>query len=435
MQGGADEGVRLRSAVNAANCSRDKKWEEFVTPPIDTLEVKKEIVMTPRLDATLYSARHAFALTLATPIAWICLDSSVAACQSRKHNRVVEGAAQVVSLQQVLKTTALDWYFSLWSFCAEEEFYLLTLPPLFWSVEYRYARQLTFVVCIGLLWGNLLKDVFRLPRPANVDARVQVPNAANQVDSTACRDFGFPSTHAMNSVTNSLYTALYFGGMSNVWSIGCVAIWISSISFARLYLGVHSPMDIKGGFVLGLVVVCIAWVACPWFDYWLLSTPNSVTLLFCALVVILVLHPQPRPQTPTFMQNCVCSGLVWGCAAGFCTEAARVTAAESKSPESISLGLHIGRAILGFTILLVVRQITKEILTSAFRLVGLESNPGKPVPRKDVGESAAQQIKGWDLAAAALVKSFVYATLAWTITCGCPMFFDIVLGLPCKTVL
>ncbi len=56
---------------------------------------------------------------------------------------------------------------------------------------------MTYVVCWGLLWGNLLKDVFRLPRPKNVKAEVWVPHSASQIDSTACRDFGFPSTHAM----------------------------------------------------------------------------------------------------------------------------------------------------------------------------------------------------------------------------------------------
>merc|ERR1719329_961313 len=224
--------------------------------------------------------------------------------------------------------------------------------------------------------------------------------------------------------------------MRNVLCVACVAIWISSISFSRLYLGVHSPMDIKGGAVMGMAVVSIGWFACPWFDYWLLTTPHAVTLLFCALVFVLVLQPQPRPQTPTFMQNCVCSGLIWGCAGGFCMEAARKTTAESKGSESIGLALHVGRAILGFVILLVMRLVTKQVLISAFRLVGLEPNPAKPVPRKDVGKDAgstAQQIKGWDLVAAAFVKSLVYAALAWTITCGCPMFFEIFLGLPCDT--
>lgn len=80
---------------------------------------------------------------------------------------------------------------------SQEEFYLLALPVLFWCCDYRFARHMTYVVCWGLVWGNLLKDVFRLPRPKNVKSEVWVPHSASQIDSTACRDFGFPSTHAM----------------------------------------------------------------------------------------------------------------------------------------------------------------------------------------------------------------------------------------------
>ena len=47
------------------------------------------------------------------------------------------------------------------------------MPLLFWCGDYRFARHMTYVVCFGLVWGNLLKDVFRLPRPRNVKQEVR----------------------------------------------------------------------------------------------------------------------------------------------------------------------------------------------------------------------------------------------------------------------
>lgn len=129
-----------------------------------------------------------------------------------------------------------DTYFGVWSFCAEEEFYLLSLPVLFWCVDYRFARHMTYVVCFGLVWGNLLKDVFRLPRPKNVKAEVWVPHSASQIDSTACRDFGFPSTHAMNSMSNSLFTVFFFGFSPfsvAAMSLGCRSGATSNLSTFR----------------------------------------------------------------------------------------------------------------------------------------------------------------------------------------------------------
>merc|ERR1719269_544538 len=104
---------------------------------------------------------------------------------------------------------------------------------------------MTLVVCFGLHAGNLMKDVFRLPRPANVEPKVWVPHTASKIDSTACRDFGFPSTHAMNSVSNSLFLVMFniqygIGGkfLNPLYVSVGVCVWIASITLGRLYLGV-----------------------------------------------------------------------------------------------------------------------------------------------------------------------------------------------------
>jgi len=36
--------------------------------------------------------------------------------------------------------------------------------------------------------------------------------------------------------------------------------WILIMGFSRLYLGVHTPNDLVGGFAIGLVVVCAVWL-------------------------------------------------------------------------------------------------------------------------------------------------------------------------------
>jgi sphingosine-1-phosphate phosphatase 1 len=187
----------------------------------------------------------------------------------------------------------------------------------FWNVDYRFARQMNFVVCGGLLWGNLLKDVFRLPRPANVNKAVWVPTSATHMDSTACRDFGFPSTHAMNAVSNSLFTVLYVqqhhAALAGPWVLwGCLGVWVFSLALGRLYLGVHSPMDVKGGLGLGLAIALIMQRPCGFaetFDGILLHTPNVGAVLLAFLLALLVLNPQPRPMTPTFLQPVVTSSI------------------------------------------------------------------------------------------------------------------------------
>jgi len=330
----------------------------------------------------------------------------------------------------------LDHVFLIASFFAEEEFYLLLLPLLFWCGDYRFARQMTYVVCFGLVWGNLLKDVFRLPRPRNVNSKVWVPSSASHIDSTACRDFGFPSTHAMNSVSNSLFTVLYcfhhrLGISGTVLGLlsGC---WIFSISFGRLYLGVHSPMDVKGGMILGLVVALVAYNLCDAFDAFMLGTPHVGVLLLAFASSVLILNPQPRPMTPTFLQNCTCCGLILGCAVGFRMEVERRGGANAFSSETFersSAAAAVLRSIIGYAILLLARVVLKSGFMALLRLIGLEPNPAKPVPRSEV-EDCRQEIKGWDLFAAAVLKTSVYTSMAWTIVCGAPAVFDMI-GIPC----
>merc|ERR1712232_865504 len=103
------------------------------------------------------------------------------------------------------RTPLLDKFLACASFCAEEEFYLIVLPFLYWNVEWALGHHMLFVTCVGLFLGNFLKDVFRLPRPSGVWRSGQ----AASTDSTACQDFGFPSTHTMNSISNAGFMLLY----------------------------------------------------------------------------------------------------------------------------------------------------------------------------------------------------------------------------------
>eukprot|EP00930_Biecheleria_cincta_P068920 TRINITY_DN56744_c0_g1_i1.p1 TRINITY_DN56744_c0_g1~~TRINITY_DN56744_c0_g1_i1.p1 ORF type:complete len:453 (-),score=62.67 TRINITY_DN56744_c0_g1_i1:406-1764(-) len=448
MQGGATEGlVHLRKVGEAIDCCGNqdvpskRRKDKFVTPPMDTLKVEEEILVSPFIDDMVRKGRDLFASYLAVPVSRLHLDPTVADCVERKQRRVKEGAEFVLRLQKTLRNSVLDRFFIFWSFFAEEEFYLLTLPIMFWNVDYKFARQMNFVVCGGLLWGNLLKDVFRLPRPANVEPRVWVPHAATQIDSTACRDFGFPSTHAMNSVSNSLFAVLYY--LENYGSgataltycslLLCMAVWIFCISFGRLYLGVHSPMDVKGGFTLGLLIAFLAQrpvSLCDKIDALLLNTPHVGLVLLLWISTVLTLNPQPRPMTPTFMQNCVVCGLMFGAAVGFRMETDRRSSGAARGTNSIGIPLLVFRTILGYVLVLVARSLLKAILVVAFRNAGFEPSPAKPVPRDDKTKAKQQEIKGWDLWAAAVVKTTVYSCLSWTILCGAPALFELI-GLPC----
>ncbi len=63
---------------------------------------------------------------------------------------------------------------------------------------------------------------------------------------------GFPSGH--ESAATALALTLWFI-LPKQWRWVSV-VWILAVAWSRLYLGVHAPVDILGGFALGLMAVC-----------------------------------------------------------------------------------------------------------------------------------------------------------------------------------
>ncbi|HPW89845.1 MAG TPA: phosphatase PAP2 family protein [Paludibacteraceae bacterium] len=72
--------------------------------------------------------------------------------------------------------------------------------------------------------------------------------------------YGFVSSHAANSFALALFTSLLFRRKLYTWTI---FLWATANVYTRIYLGVHYPLDILGGILLGL--------ACGWLSFYLMQ--------------------------------------------------------------------------------------------------------------------------------------------------------------------
>ncbi|MGV6861085.1 MAG: phosphatase PAP2 family protein [Putridiphycobacter sp.] len=62
--------------------------------------------------------------------------------------------------------------------------------------------------------------------------------------------YGFVSSHAANFFALSTYLVLWFKSYSKFWFI--LFFWAALIGYSRMYLGVHYPLDVLVGGLLGI---------------------------------------------------------------------------------------------------------------------------------------------------------------------------------------
>lgn len=96
----------------------------------------------------------------------------------------------------------------------------------------------------GAIFGKILKSLFARERPEVVPHLVEV------------HSLSFPSGHSMNSAIVYLTLAVMLSRTfedrrSRIFVIGVAALLVLTIGFTRLYLGVHYPTDVLGGWTVG----------------------------------------------------------------------------------------------------------------------------------------------------------------------------------------
>ena len=97
--------------------------------------------------------------------------------------------------------------------------------------------------------AGLIKPTVERLRPCNDIG--ENPNVISRVNCGG--GYSFPSSHASNHFALGVYFFLIFFSLSKVVSYSFL-IWAGLISFAQIYVGVHYPIDILGGLILGSII-------------------------------------------------------------------------------------------------------------------------------------------------------------------------------------
>jgi len=180
--------------------------------------------------------------------------------------------AAVLYFFQSFASPVLDSFVQGITMLGEQYVFMTVLAVFFWGISKKTGLIMSSTLLISLFFNNLLKILFHSPRPFEVLDHLE----GKRLETAT--GYSFPSGHTQGA--SSFYTTLIYLYKNPLFRIFCALI-ILLVGISRIYLGVHWPMDVLGGWVLGIL---IAWVTASAVNR-LWETPDRLEKFLIYLVL------------------------------------------------------------------------------------------------------------------------------------------------------
>lgn len=191
------------------------------------------------------------------------------------------GIRVVLWFQQA--SPALDLPFKALTLMGNEMFYLIFFPLVYWCVDRRVGARLIILFLFSSGTNAVAKQLAGQLRPFEYDPIVQ------RLWPTGGR--GFPSGHTQSAVVIWGYLASQF---RRTWLWAVAGALIVLIPLSRVYLGVHFPTDLFGGYLLGAALLVLYLRFQPAVEAWLAARNMGIQLVAALTLPSLILLLSPR---------------------------------------------------------------------------------------------------------------------------------------------
>ena len=164
--------------------------------------------------------------------------------------RLAEGCMPFLHFLQSIRNPFFDWFFALITHLGEETFFLVIAIMFFWCINKREGYFILITGLVGTVVNQIAKLFFRVPRPWVLDPDFEIVESARE-EATG---YSFPSGHTQNIAGTYGSIAAY---EPKKWKTILCTILIVLVAFSRMYLGVHTPLDVIVSllFALGLILL------------------------------------------------------------------------------------------------------------------------------------------------------------------------------------
>ena len=157
---------------------------------------------------------------------------------------------QLLYILEQLRTPAVTKALSALTYFGGVYGFMVLSIIIFWCIDKRCGYFMLSLGFLGTVINQFLKILFRIPRPWVLDPSFE-PVESAVADAGG---FSFPSGHTQNVFAT-------FGGVfawtKKVWLKIVCAVLIVLVAFSRMYLGVHTPLDVGVSVAIGVVLLLV----------------------------------------------------------------------------------------------------------------------------------------------------------------------------------
>lgn len=174
-----------------------------------------------------------------------------------------------------IRTPFLDKLMALVTNLGGETVFIAAAIIVFWCISKKCGYYMMTVGFAGTIINQFLKLWFRIPRPWVKDPNFTIVESA-RAEATG---YSFPSGHTQNAFATLGAPARYT--KSTVLRIVLVLLIVLT-AFSRMYVGVHTPLDVGVSLGIGLVLMFVLY---PFFRD-MDEKPKSIYILFAVFIVL-----------------------------------------------------------------------------------------------------------------------------------------------------